>query len=246
MRARAANKDETRVLAHLLHLRRPVPNSRDHVIPDCFFKSPRPANLLTLPAHYSCHNRLGDNTRATYCPAWDRKVAASPRNCGIQRRSAHSSGAPRSRKSVKSSLIRKIDLISPAGLIFRPSACHPDRRDRFYPLMRKIVQGMYLYHTGEFLPPIFRSAWSLNVLLELSGDRRRLLGASRFGLVYPEVFGCRYLLVNEGPEAASVWWLCFYTDVVLRCMCPRVISGRPWLSDHRFAVATRFAARRAI
>jgi hypothetical protein len=86
--------------------------------------------------------------------------------------------------------------------------------------MRKIVQGMYLYHTGELLPPIFRSAWSLNALLELSGDRRRMLEASQFGLVYPEVFGCRYLIVNEGQDGASVWCLCFYTDVVLRCYVP--------------------------
>jgi hypothetical protein len=86
--------------------------------------------------------------------------------------------------------------------------------------MRKIVQGMYLNHTGEILPPTFRSAWSLNALLELSGDRRRMLEASQFGLVYSEVFGCRYLIVKEGQDGASVWWLCFYTDVVLRCYVP--------------------------
>jgi hypothetical protein len=47
-----------------------------------------------------------------------------------------------------------------------------------------------------------------------------MLEASQFGLVYPEVFGCRYLIVNEGVDDASVWWLCFYTDVVLRCYVP--------------------------
>ena len=79
---------------------------------------------------------------------------------------------------------------------------------------------MYLHHTSQLLPPDFRSLWSLNALLELSGDRRRMLEASQFGLVYPEAFGCRYLTVTEGQDDASVWWLCFYTDVVLRCYVP--------------------------
>jgi hypothetical protein len=82
--------------------------------------------------------------------------------------------------------------------------------------MRKIEQGMYLYHTSELLPSNFRSAWNLNALLALSADRRRMLEGSRFSLAYPEIFGCRYLIVSEGADDASVWWLCFYTDVVLR------------------------------
>ena len=31
------------------------PDTRDHVIPDCFFIQPRPENLLTLPAHNACN-----------------------------------------------------------------------------------------------------------------------------------------------------------------------------------------------
>jgi hypothetical protein len=32
-------------------------DTRDHVLPECFFVPPRPSNLLTLPAHYRCHNQ---------------------------------------------------------------------------------------------------------------------------------------------------------------------------------------------
>jgi hypothetical protein len=35
-------------------------DSRDHVIPYSFFKNPRPANILTLPAHYACHNNFDE------------------------------------------------------------------------------------------------------------------------------------------------------------------------------------------
>jgi hypothetical protein len=221
MRARVANKDETRVPAPICYIcGGPCPDSRDHVIPDCFFKNPRPANLLTLPAHYSCHNRLGDEyARDILSGLGSQGSGIAKELWNTKTKRSFERSAPL-RKSVKSSLIRKIDLISPAGLIFDQAPAIRIERDRFYPLMRKIVQGIYLYHTGEFLPPTFRSTWSLNALLELSGDRRRMLEASRFGLVYPEVFGCRYLLVNEGPDAASVWWLCFYTNVVLRCYVP--------------------------
>ncbi len=37
---------------------RPGADTRDHVIPESFFPTPKPNNLITLPAHYSCHNRL--------------------------------------------------------------------------------------------------------------------------------------------------------------------------------------------
>ncbi len=39
---------------------RPGADTRDHVIPESFFPTPKPNNLITLPAHYSCHDRLGE------------------------------------------------------------------------------------------------------------------------------------------------------------------------------------------
>ena len=196
------------------------PDSRDHVIPDCFFKSPRPDNLVTLPAHYTCHNHLDDEyARDILSGLGSEGSGIAQELWNTKTKRSFERSAPL-RKSVKASLVRKIDLISPAGLVFDRRPAIRIEKDRFYPLMRKIVQGMYLYHTSELLPPNFRSAWNLNALLELSGDRRRMLEASEFGLVYPEIFGCRYLIVNERADDASVWWLCFYTDVVLRCYVP--------------------------
>jgi hypothetical protein len=221
MGARGADKDETRGPGPICYICcGRYPDSRDHVIPDCFFKSPRPANLLTLAAHYRCHNRLHDEYARDILSGLGSQASGVAKELwNTKTKRSFERSAPL-RKSVKASLVRKIDLISPAGVIFDQAPAIRIERDRFYPLMRKIVQGMYLHHTGEFLPPTFRSAWSLNALLELSDDRRRILETSRFGLVYPEVFGCRYVLENEGSEAASVWWLCFYTDVVLRCYVP--------------------------
>jgi hypothetical protein len=175
---------------------------------------------LTLPAHYTCHNHfdeeyarnilsgLGSEGSTVAQELWDTKTKRSfDRSVPL-------------RKSLRASLIRRIDLVSPGGLVFDQRPGMRIETGPFYPLMRKIVQAMYFHQTGSLLPGNFRGKWSLNALLELSDDRRRLLEASRFGVVFPEVFGCRYLLTNDGGVEASVWWLCFYTDVVLRCFVP--------------------------
>jgi hypothetical protein len=61
MRERTVYKDESRTPKPACYIcGAQGSDSRDHVVPDCFFDSPRPANLLTLPAHYTCHNRLDD------------------------------------------------------------------------------------------------------------------------------------------------------------------------------------------
>ncbi len=195
-------------------------DSRDHVIPNCFFKSSRPANLLTLRAHYTCHNRFDEEYARCILSGLGSggSIVAQDLWNSETKRSFERNGSLRN--SVRTSLLRKIDLISPAGLIIDQTPAIRIERDRFYPLMRKIVQGMYFHHTGELLPPNFRSAWNLNALLELSGDRRQMLEASRFGLVYPDIFGCRYLVITEESANASVWWPCFYRDVVLRCYVP--------------------------
>lgn len=193
-----------------------------------FFKSPRPANILTLPAHYSCHNKfdeeyvrliltgLGSEGSASAKELWNTKTKRSfKRSKWLQ-------------KSVRASLVPKVDLISPAGLVFDHTPGIRIETDRFYPLMRKIVQGLYVHHLGDFLSPEFRSVWNPNALLELSSDRRRLLEASRFGMVHPEVFGCRYLIQNQGTnEEWSVWWLSSTPMSSFVVMFLLVTCGRP-------------------
>jgi len=195
-------------------------DSRDHVIRECFFSGPRPSNLLTIPAHYTCHNRFDEEyARGILSGLGSEANRVAQRLWNTKTKRSFDRSAPL-RKSIASSLVRKIDLISPAGLVIDKAPAIRMDKDRFYPLMRKIVQGMFLHHTGQLLPSNFRSAWSLNALLELSGHRKQMLQASQFGLVYPEIFGCRYLIVTEKGVEASVSWLCFYTNVVFRCYVP--------------------------
>ena len=196
-------------------------DSRDHVVPYSFFKNPRPANILTLPAHYACHNNFDEEYARLILSGLGSEGSASAKELWNTKTKRSFERSARLRESVRASLVPKIALISPTGLVFDHTPGIRIETDRFYPLMRKVIQGLYVHHIGEFLSPEFRSVWNPNALLELSSGRKRLLEASQFGMLHSEIFGCRYLVENQGTsETWSVWWLCFYTDVVLRCYVP--------------------------
>ncbi len=195
-------------------------DSRDHVIPDCFFADSRPDHLVTLPAHHECHGRLDEEYARDILAGLGSDSSAAARslwNSKIERSILRNR---RLRRSIRASLIPRIDLVSPAGLFFDQTPAFRIERDRFYPSMRKIIQGMYAIQTGRLLPPTFRSSWNLNATLEMNDERRRFLEASQFGVVYPGVFACRYLITTEGDKESSLWWLRFYDNVVLRCFVP--------------------------
>jgi hypothetical protein len=196
MREQTLHKDEARPPAPICYICGGLgrPDSRDHVIPDCFFKSPRPANLLTLPAHYTCHNRFDDEYARDILSGLGSEgsdIAQELWNTKTKRSFERS--APL-RKSFRESLVRKIDLTSPAGLVFDQAPALRIERDRFYPLMRKIVQGMYLYHTGEFLPPNFRSAWNLNAFAGTVGRQAANAGSIA---VWPSLSGGFWLPLSH-------------------------------------------------
>jgi hypothetical protein len=94
----------------------PGADMRDHVLFDCLFVPPRPSNLLTLPAHYRCQNKLHEeyfrniaaglslDTSHTAHTLWEDKVYRS-----LQRNSPL-------RDSLRASLLRKVNLVSSGGI----------------------------------------------------------------------------------------------------------------------------------
>src|SRR5713101_4367997 len=52
-------------------------DTRDHVIPQGFFTPPLPHNLLTLPAHHSCHHRLDEEYVRNLLASFGRDSSAS-------------------------------------------------------------------------------------------------------------------------------------------------------------------------
>lgn len=203
----------------------PRADSRDHVIPACLFAPPLPDNLLTLPAHHKCHNQLqeeyfrsiaaglGSESSKTANVLWEGKVARS-----IQRNSPLQG-------SLRTSLLRKVDLVSPGGIWLGTAPGIRVDRDRFYPTLEKIVRGLYQHHTGRYLPVDATFNWAINEPLE--GERLKLFQLSTQGISYPDVFECRFGVAADDKIEISVWWLNFYSGLVMRCVTRIELAAIP-------------------
>jgi hypothetical protein len=89
-------------------------------------------------------------------------------------------------------------------------------RNRLYPLLDKIVRGLYRHHIGRFLPVDVILNWAINE--PLLGGKADLFKASTRGLTYHDVFECRYGIAADGTTEMTIWWLRFYGGLVLRCL----------------------------
>jgi len=86
-------------------------------------------------------------------------------------------------------------------------------RSRFYPLLEKIVRGLYRYHTDRFLPVDAVMNWAIGE--PLVGGKADLFRAAARGLRYPDVFDCRYGIAAEAETeiticgcASTTAWCC--------------------------------------
>lgn len=191
-------------------------DTRDHVLPECLFVAPRPNNLLTLPAHYTCHNQLqeeyfrnivawlGSDNSHIANTLWHGKIARSlQRNRPLQ-------------YSLRVSLLKKVNLVSSGGIWLGTAPGIRVDRDRFYPTLEKILRGLYRHHIGRYLPPDTMLNWAINEPLE--GERLQIFQLSKPGISYPDVFGCQFGIASDDNTEMSVWWLRFYRGLVMRCV----------------------------
>ena len=193
----------------------PGADTKEHIIPKCFFIPPLPDNLLTLQAHHRCHNQPTEeylrNIAVSFSEKstegktlWDSKVARSfQRNRTL-------------RDSLQSSLLRRVDLVSPGGIWLGSAPGIRFKRDQFYPPLEKIVRGLHRYYIGRFLPKDAAFDWAINEPIE--GPRLKVFQSSRPGISYPGVFECRFGIASEGNVEMTVWWLRFYEGLVMRCV----------------------------
>ena len=193
----------------------PGADSDDHIIPRAFFPSPRPSNLVTLAAHYSCHNRLPEEyVRVILAGLSDRSADAQRLNEGEVSRSLRRNDPLR--ESLLRALIPRAEIRSPAGLVLGAAPAVQFDRSRFYPLLEKVVRGLYRHHIGRFLPVDAIMNWAIRE--PLVGGKADLFKAAAQGLRYTDVFDCRYGVASEAATEITIWWLRFYSGVVLRCL----------------------------
>ena len=202
----------------------PGADSRDHVIPLCLFAHPRPNALLTLPAHHSCHNELqeeyfrsiavwqGSESSNTANILWESKVARS-----LQRNRPL-------RDSLRTSLLKQVDLFSPGGIWLGTAPGIRFNRDQFYPTLEKILRGLYRHHMERYLP--INSTFNWVIINEpLEGEILEIFQFLKPGLSYPDIFECRFGIVSDGITEMSVWWLRFYQELVMRCVTRIDLTG---------------------
>jgi len=192
----------------------PGADTSDHVVPESFFPKPRPSNLITLRAHYSCHNRLGEEYVRAILAGFSESGPAMQLNEGPSRRALRRNEPLK--RDLRTSMIRRIGLRSPAGLILGHASGIRLDTDRFYPLLEKIVRGLYAYHRGNILPTGGRFNWRINEALV--GGMVALFQAAATGQTFPGVLEYRYAVARDDRTLMTIWWLRFYGGVTFRCV----------------------------
>lgn len=186
-------------------------DSNDHVIPVCFFPKPRPNNLVTLPAHKGCHNKLSEEYLRLFIVALSENNGAAQTlwNGAVNR--SMTRNAPL-RNSVFKTLVPDVEIVSRSGILLgRGPGVRIDPK-HFYPALTKIVRGLYYYHTEKFLPYNVIIKWEINDPIGYSDEK--IITSSKEGLTYEGVFSCRYIIDSKGN---LLWWLRFF-DKTIRCI----------------------------
>ena len=210
-------------------------NTRDHVIPQCFFTPPPPPNLLTLRAHHACHHRLDEEYTRNLLASLGRNSSVSAAhlwgNAGAVWRS-YARNAPLRRATV-AGMVPRTEVFSPGGIYLGDAPAIRFDRTRVYPTLEKIVRGLHCHHTGRLLPRGASFAWSLNEILY--GVREQLFEYATPGLHYSDVFESRYVVEEQNGLEFTAWWLRFYQWTVFRCLvAPHAIgqaAGRGGVSE---------------
>jgi len=196
------------------------PDTRDHVIPDCFFAEPRPKNLLTFPAHSACNASfsasdeyarnilagLGSESSAPAQTLWRGKIDRSIK------------GNRALRTHIAAALTPNADKYSAGGIYLGSAPGIRIDTKRFYPTLEKIVRGLHRLCAGGPMPNDATFRWFVQE--PVHGLRLQFFQASRACLGYPDVFDSRFTLVNAeegGSVVGTVWWLRFYDTVSIEC-----------------------------
>jgi hypothetical protein len=187
-------KDETQLSEPLTH---------DHVIADCFFPQPKPANLLTLPCCVPCQKeyRMDEEyVRNAFAPISN--VSASTDALQAWKKTHRSI---KRRPSMYADFVKRMLPVSDGkdnllGLTFSQA--------RTEKVMRKIVLGLHYHHTGVRLP----NDVEMTVHFQPTTMLDDFLKHRRYAGYYGDTFSYAGAFAAEGD---SVWWLSFYKSILL-------------------------------
>lgn len=179
------------------------PLTKDHVIADCFFPQPKPANLLTLPSCVPCQKeyRMDEEyVRNAFAPisnvtgSSDAMQAWKKTHRSIKRRPA-----------LNADFMKRIFPVSVGGVNLPGLAFSQARTEK---VMRKIVLGLHYHHTGVRLP----NDVEMTIHFQPKDILENILKQRRYAGYYGDTLSYAAAFAAEGD---SVWWLSFYKSILV-------------------------------
>jgi len=137
------------------------------------------------------------------------RLNEGPVACGLRRNEPL-------KHDLRTSVIRRIELRSPAGLIVGHAPGIRLDTERFYPLLEKIARGLYTHHRAKILPVGVPFYWKINE--PLVAGMAAVFQATASGRDFPGVLEYRYGVASDEKTVMTIWWLRFYGGATFRCV----------------------------
>jgi len=202
-------------IAHCAYCTEEPATTADHVPPKSFFPSPKPSNLITVPACPACNQGAGKDEEfflATFMFSdagtseagtrlWNEKLRRMySKNWGLRR--------------AIGSLLSHVNVTTPAGLYLGRRIAIDVDDSRLERVVTKIVRGLYFFEYGDRL----HKTSSVQVLYLRSEDHVNLAKAHNHEMRdgsrgWDGVFRYRFNRVATRPQG-SLWLLMFYDFAV--------------------------------
>lgn len=203
--------------------------TKDHIPPEKLFPSPRPGNLITVPACGDCHSdtsRDDEYFRLKVCLREDAGNHPKAReNWAAIFRSLGRVEAGGLRKSFSADM-RSVQLCTPAGIYVGRRLSYDVDMVRIRRVVERIVRGFYFAERGSPLGLANEVRVYANedlqqetqdVLDELTKNILLPLAAQTPKVIGDNVFSYRFHIPDENPMY-SVWGLSFYGAIPFLCL----------------------------
>jgi hypothetical protein len=195
-------------------------DDKDHVIPSSFFTKPKPANLLTFPAHHQCHSEMDEEYFRVLAAGQGLKVSNAATDLWRGKIFRSVGRNMPLRELIRSSILNNVPLISKGGIYIGSTPAIKFDRNRIDPTIKKIVKGLYFHETGKLLCTNTEFKWEV-VNEEPTGPMRQVLEGSKIGLCYTYVFESAFAIVEGAGLEITAWWLLFYKGLLIVCFTKR-------------------------
>lgn len=199
-------------------------NTVDHVPPKNMFPSPRPNNMITVPACDGCNNKYAKDEEyfiasMMFTDAGDSVAGNMLWKQRLERMYSKNRGI---RNKIARTLKRK-SLHTPAGLYLGKHFVQTPEFDRWDRVVEKIVRGLYYFEYGSSLLP----STGVKTIFISTDERHKTIVNNNINMLklgkrgWPDVFIYKCNEVVGNPRD-SMWGLLFYEKLIFWA-----VTGKP-------------------